>query len=96
MEGRGGSVEAFCEPSPPGIPTNRDFTPYSWKVMAFFLLTYGARLRTYLFMHTTHDVAKQRSEIPLDGDRRIPEEGLRAGGIAVEDEVVGELPLGTH
>ena len=60
-----------------------------------FLLTYGARLRAYLFMHTTHDVAKQRSEIPLDGDRRIPEEGLRAGGIAVEDEVVGELPLGT-
>ena len=33
---------------------------------------------------------------PLQGNGGIPEEGLRTGGVAVIDEVVGELPLRTH
>ena len=35
-------------------------------------------------------------EIPLNSQRRIPEEGLVAGGVGVIDEVVAELPLSTY
>ena len=37
--------------------------------------------------------AKVESEVPLGGDGGVPEERLVAGGVAVIDEVVGELPL---